>query len=226
MINYHHTMEGLYSCLITFLSSSHLELFNMIVTESRPHIRVEIEDIYQPPNAHVLLHSSDCFGDQYVYVVENENTYELSKWISLGSNKWLSMHDHNRKTHNSVSYLKQCRQEGYQVIARTPLEESTMIQLLAISASLAFVLGNELDRISEEVKHYADGFVKIPMYGFTESFNFSVAALIRHNELCDQLGEEVSNWQLSEQGQVKPEWAKYSIPQSDLLIRWFKQGQA
>lgn len=221
-------MEGLYSYLSTFLTPSRQELFNKMVTERTSHIRVVVEDIYQPHNASAVLRSCDCFGVQHVHVIENRNSYELSKRVSLGSNKWLSMHYHNSKSHNTVPCLKQLKSEGYKIIATTPHEKSSMIQHLDISEPIALVFGNEIAGVSEEVKEHADGFVKVPMYGFTESFNISVAAAISLYELCHRLREEVPNWQLSdeEQEKVKLEWAKHSIKKSDLLIKRFTQEQA
>ena len=48
-------------------------------------------------------------------------------------------------------------------------------------------MGNEREGISNIVKEHADEFVKIPMVGFSESFNISVSTAICLNHLTTQL---------------------------------------
>jgi len=44
----------------------------------------------------------------------------------------------------------------------------------------------------------ADEFVKIPLYGFTESFNISVSAAIFITKLVDKIRKSGVSWELSE----------------------------
>jgi tRNA (guanosine-2'-O-)-methyltransferase len=56
----------------------------------------------------------------------------------------------------------------------------------------------------------ADEFVKIPMYGFTESFNISVSAAITLHVLRERLEQSEINWKLSpeEQTSLKLKWCR------------------
>jgi tRNA (guanosine-2'-O-)-methyltransferase len=217
-------MEKLYDYLREFLTPERQVLFDRMVEERTKHIAVVVEDIYQPHNASAVLRSCDCFGVQDVHVIENRNIYELNKRVSMGSNKWLTMHYHNQETNNTAACLKELKSKGYKIIATTPHENSSMIQDLDISEPIALVFGTEMEGVSEEVRQHADGFVKIPMYGFTESFNISVAAAISLYELCHRLRLEVDNWKLTEDEKkaVKLGWAKKSIKNCEMIIKRFE----
>jgi tRNA (guanosine-2'-O-)-methyltransferase len=71
----------------------------------------------------------------------------------------------------------------------------------------------------------ADSFLKIPMVGFTESLNVSVAAALILNSTTERLRNSNINWQLThkEKQEIKLEWMKKSIKSIDLIIERFKQ---
>ena len=66
----------------------------------------------------------------------------------------------------------------------------------------------------------ADEYLKIPMYGFTESFNLSVAAAVCLQHLSHQLRQENIDWQLSDEykDQILLNWLRYTIDRSDEKI--------
>ena len=59
----------------------------------------------------------------------------------------------------------------------------------------------------------ADGFLKIPMVGFTESLNISVSAAIIIQNLTNRLRNSTIDWHLSENEILEKRlaWAKNSI---------------
>eukprot|EP01041_Mallomonas_annulata_P040532 gene40532-64452_t len=75
---------------------------------------------------------------------------------------------------------------------------------------MAFVFGTERRGISDEVIELSDELVKIPMYGFTESFNISVSVALVLNTIRTRLEESNLNWKLSEEELV------------DLKIKWYE----
>ena len=91
------------------------------------------------------------------------------------------------------------------------------------TGKLALVFGTELIGISDIVREEADEFMKIPMYGFTESLNISVSAAISIHHLKHKLHQSSINWQLSEDDRqyVYLQWLKRSIKKSDLLVEKF-----
>jgi tRNA (guanosine-2'-O-)-methyltransferase len=76
-----------------------------------------------------------------------------------------------------------------------------------------FFFGTEKEGLSEEVMQQADGFLKIPMVGFTESLNISVSAAIIIQDITTRLRQSDVKWQLTEEAILikRLAWAKNSI---------------
>ena len=70
-------------------------------------------------------------------------------------------------------------------------------------------------------------FVRIPMMGFTESFNVSVCAALCMYELTKRIRNEVAQPYLSadEKAEVRLEWIKASVDNSPALIRRFLEDK-
>ena len=71
----------------------------------------------------------------------------------------------------------------------------------------------------------ADEFVKIPMYGFTESFNISVSAAISLNVVRERLEKSNLNWKLSSEEQIalKIKWSKKILKAGVELEKLFRE---
>ena len=102
-------------------------------------------------------------------------------------------------------------------------KNSISLQDLDLSKPVALIFGTELTGISSDVEEMADEFVKLPMYGFTESFNISVCAALCMYELSTRLRKEVPNFELSpiEKEDIYIEWLKASVKKHDLIIKEF-----
>lgn len=211
--------------LKTMVTEQRLALFESRIEERTDHITLVLENIYQTHNISAVLRSADCFGIQHVHVIENDNSFEVNKEISLGASKWLDIHRHRGEQENSKTALRKLKKQGYQIIATTPHENDCLIEELDLTKPSALVFGTELTGITDEVREEADGFVKIPMYGFTESFNISVAAALVSYELSKKLRSEDISWQLSEseKERILFNWLKTSIKSSDKIIERFQR---
>ena len=98
-----------------------------------------------------------------------------------------------------------------------------------ISKPTALVFGTELEGVTAQVLEQADSFVKIPMSGFSESFNISVSAAICLYDTSTRLRNTVSrsDWGLSEERreELLLEWVKQSIKAGDQLAdKWLSEN--
>jgi tRNA (guanosine-2'-O-)-methyltransferase len=103
--------------------------------------------------------------------------------------------------------------KGYQIIATTPHESDCLLEDFDISKPSALFFGTERDGLSDEILQKADGYLKIPMAGFTESLNISVSAAIIIQNLTNRLRKSDIVWNLSEEEILEKRlaWAKSSI---------------
>jgi len=160
-------------------------------------------------NTSAVMRSCEVFGIQQLNVIEERYTKSIDKEIAMGAQKWV---DVNR--FNSISgCITSLKNKGYQIIATTPHENDCELNDFDITKPSALFFGTERDGLSEEVLQNADGFLKIPMAGFTESLNISVSAAIIIQNLMSRLHKSAINWQLSEEEMLEKrmQWAKNTI---------------
>ncbi len=213
--------------LENFISDRRRKLFDSILDNRTDYISVVLEDIFQSHNASAVLRTCDCFGIQNVNIIENLNTYDVNPDVALGSDKWLSMRKFNKKDFNTPEAYECLRKEGYRIVATTPhANDTTLDEFDLEKGKVALVFGTELKGLSSVAIGNADEYLKIPMFGFTESFNISVSAAIILNHLTGILRESSMNWKLTDDAKtiIKLEWLKRSIKSSDLLEKKYLSG--
>ncbi len=206
-----------YEALCEMISEDRASLFDKMIDQRTDWLTVVVENIYQPQNASAVLRTSDCLGLQQVHIIENNNEYRINPDVALGASGWLDLHRYNRKEENTEDCLQSLKSQGYKIVATLPAEKDVFLPDLDISSPLAVVFGNEVEGLSQTVKDMADVYMKIPMYGFTESYNISVSAAITMYSLSERLRNSDINYHLSEQRRLDTliKWAKHSIRRSD-----------
>lgn len=214
--------------LLNQITEHRRTLFDNILPHRTNHITVVLENFFQPHNFSAVLRSCDCFGVHNVHIIENENSYQRNPKINMGSDKWLRINRHNRLDNNTSSCLKQLKQDGFKIVAAHPHGKATPLQQLNLTSKTAIVFGTEQQGISEIVKQEADEFMTIPMYGFTESFNVSVAAALTLSEVKQKLIHSDINWQLNdhEKSDILEMWLERNVKDfSKLKSEWLKRNQ-
>ena len=217
------TAKELRDYLFEFISENKQNLFHSIIEDRTRHLTVVLENIYQPHNASAVLRSCDLFGVQDVHIIENSNAYTLSKEVALGSSKWLSLKKYNEEKENTIACFDALRKEGYRIVATTPHTKDVMLADLPLDQKTALVFGTELTGLSDVAMENADAYVKIPMYGFTESFNISVSAALSLYQLTDNMRKSAIEWQLNdiEKIEIQIAWAMNVIKKSELIVEDF-----
>jgi tRNA (guanosine-2'-O-)-methyltransferase len=217
------TRRKLLIFLETMITANRRQKFAEILAYRTRHITIVLEDIFQPHNASAVLRTCDCFGIQDVHIIENNNKYEVNPDVALGSSKWLSLFKYNRTVNNTAECLNRLKQQGYRIIATSPHTNDHTPQTLPLDPKFALVFGTELEGLSDTALSLADGFVKIPMVGFTESLNISVSAAIFLHSLTGRLRERDDSWQLSpgESEDILLEWALNTVRRSDAIASGF-----
>lgn len=196
--------------LYSIITPSKREMFDRIAADRTRHLTVALENIYQEHNASAVLRSCDCFGIQELHVIEKDNQYKIQRDIALGAGRWVDLFNYDREVSPETQCIDQLRSQGYRIVATSPHGATPSIHELDISKPFALIFGTERRGISEEVQQSADEFVRIPMYGFSESFNISVSVAIMLNVFRQRLEESNIQWKLneSEQTTLKLNWCK------------------
>lgn len=211
----------LLSYLEGFLTPDRKRRFKEILSRRTKFITVAIEDVYQLHNTSAVIRSCEVFGVQEAHVVENRFGKRLDEKIAMGAQKWVDVYTYA----NSSDCIKELRRKGYRIIATTPHNNSQMLHDFDIEDRTALFFGTEKEGLSQEVMNEADGFLKIPMEGFTESLNISVSAAIILQVLSTKLRGKDVPWQLTEVEKIEKrlDWSKKSIASiNKILERYYK----
>jgi len=212
--------------LTSYVTKERLATLNRVLDERTGYISVVLEDIFQNHNASAVLRSCDCFGIQNVNFIENRYSYMENKDVAMGSSQWLNITRYNQKENNTMDAINAMRKAGYRIVATTPHTNDVLIKDLDLTkGKIALFFGSEKPGLSDIVMENADEFVRIPMYGFTESFNISVSAALCLYELTAKLRNSDIDWHLSSQERTDllAHWLKLSARSAEGLIQEYER---
>jgi len=217
-------MDTLINFLSQFTTPHRFELYKKVAANRTKYITPVLEDIYQPQNASAVLRTCDCLGIQDVHIIEQRNRYKLNPDVELGSAQWLHLFRYDQPEGNTSAAIQSLKSKGYRIVATTPHTNDVTLDELDLSkGKIALLFGTELKGLTQEALDLSDEFVRIPMTGFTESFNISVSAAIILYTLMKELRSSSIPWSLSEdeQNDLILEWLRKSIKLSDQLEKRF-----
>jgi tRNA (guanosine-2'-O-)-methyltransferase len=192
-----------------FLTENRKQRFANVLANRTNHFTIVVEDVFQFHNTSAVMRSCEVFGIQEINIIEQRFGKNIDKEIAMGAQKWVDIN----KFDNISNCIQTLRNKGYQIIATTPHDDSCLLHEFDITQKSALFFGTEKEGLSQEVMSQADGFLKIPMVGFTESLNISVSAAIIIQDITTRLRQSKVNWQLTEAELLEKRlhWAKNSI---------------
>lgn len=208
--------------LSKFVTVHRWQLFQDIIEWRTRYITVVLEDIFQPHNASAVLRTCEALGVQDVHIIENRNEYRVNPDVALGAHKWLSLYKYNGKENNTLAAIEQLRSKGYRIVATTPHRNDVELKEFDLGrGKVALFFGSELPGLSDVVLDNADEFLKIEMFGFTESFNISVSAAIILHYLTAKLRASDLPWRLApeEKQQIILQWLMRSIKNPQAILK-------
>lgn len=203
--------------LETFITENRRDKFIEILQSRTRHFTIAIEDVFQLHNTSAVMRTCEVFGIQQMHVIEEKYGKKIDKEIALGAQKWV---DVNRYA-SAQSCIDKLREQGYKIIATSPHNDSCLMDDFDISQRSAIFFGTEKMGLSDTVMQQADGFLKIPMVGFTESINISSSAAIVIQNLTSRLRKSDIEWKLTEEEILdkRIDWTRKSIKDIDYITR-------
>jgi tRNA (guanosine-2'-O-)-methyltransferase len=146
-----------------------------VVASRTRTLTVVMEAFCDPQNVNAVLRTCEAFGVQEIHVVEGPmKPYDRNKKISQNADKWLDV----RRWKTTAECLGHLKAEGFRLYATHLGEASRPLADLSFAGKVALVFGNENRGVSDEALALADALYAIPMLGFVQSLNVSVAAAV------------------------------------------------
>ncbi len=167
------------------------------------YVTIGLEDIYQPQNASATIRTCECLGVQTVHVIENRNEFRVSPKVTQGASKWVDIRRYRAPGQdNTARCIQELRERGYWIVATTPnATQCYTPEEIPLDRPLAFLFGNEEEGLSPRALEHADAYLRLPMYGFTQSYNISVSVAMTLTHVISRLHASDRPWRLTAEEQ-------------------------
>lgn len=167
------SIDSIIQTLSPFVTDNRKKRIEEVLRQRTNFLYPILENISDLGNIQAVMRTSESLGINRFGIVQAKETYSTSNRASKGSKKWLSIRNFS-DTHQAISELKK---QNYK-IAVTHLDAKMSLDEIPCDKPIAVFFGNEKDGVSDLALNCADYTFKIPMLGFTESYNISVAAAL------------------------------------------------
>ncbi|WP_332453134.1 RNA methyltransferase [Chryseobacterium aquaticum] len=198
-----------YEYLKQFLTEERLRKIEHFAPESSDFVLPVLEDVYQFRNAAAIVRSVEACGFHKVVALQEENNFEPNLKVTKGADTWVEV----EKLPRNMESFQKIKDKGYKIVAVSLENNAKMLPDYEITEPIALVFGTEMEGVSQEILDFADETLAIPMYGFTRSFNVSVAASICMYELKQKLMKSDIDYKLNEEKLLRKKilWTVNSI---------------
>ena len=176
-------LEGAYNYLKQFITEERIQKIEEQSLRSSDFVLPVMEDVYQFRNAAAIVRSTEGCGFHKIVAMEKINVFNPNLDLTKGAENWVEI----EKVPAQLESLKEIKSRGYKIVAVSPEKNAKMLPDYQITEPIALTFGTEWEGVTEEILDFADETLAIPMYGFTQSFNVSVAAAICLYDLKQKL---------------------------------------
>jgi tRNA (guanosine-2'-O-)-methyltransferase len=167
------TTDGVVAVLEPLVEERRSVRLSSVAGERIGSVTLLMDAPQDPHNAAAALRSADAFGLPELHVVPRAEPFELGRKVSQGAERWVEVVLHD----SAESAVQTLRARGYTLVSTHPQGTLTPEDLPKLER-LCLVVGNETDGISHALTNAAETSVRVPMRGFVESLNLSVAAAL------------------------------------------------
>jgi tRNA (guanosine-2'-O-)-methyltransferase len=190
-----------------------LQRIEEVVGSRTDDLVLVLDGIADPHNSSAVLRSADAFGVQSVHVIVGEHGFRASRGVSKGTHRWLDV----MRYESAQACARRLKQDGYAIYVAA-MGAETQPEDLHDRSRLAVVFGNEHRGVSPDMQSFADGTFSIPMRGFVESLNVSVAAAITMQALARDGRPRL---RAERQRELKARFLMNSVKNADQVIEKF-----
>jgi tRNA (guanosine-2'-O-)-methyltransferase len=207
------------------LTPERIQRIDEVLAHRTRGLTVVLEDLWDPHNMAAVLRSCDAFGLQDVHSVggtQGKGRFNPSRKVAAGVLPWLSIH----QWADPSPCIESLHKHDYQIAVADPKGTCSLYDI-DFTQRVAIVFGNERNGITPQWKEKADILFQIPILGFVESFNISVAAAlcIHHGVLQRQTHLPHGSGDLtdSEREILRAKWTYESVRHAPRVLAEMKQ---
>ena len=199
------------------------ERVEAVVSARTRSFTLVLDRVGDPHNLSAILRSAEAFGVQDIHVViDPESGFRPNPKITQGCEKWVDIHLHA----TAADCLKELTAGGFQLFVSHFAPGAPPLHALPLEQKVALVLGNEVEGVGEEMLAATPGRFMIPMIGFSQSLNVSVAAAVCLSAMRErrrQLGQP-GDLDDAERAALRQRFLRLALKQGKRLYRGEGKG--
>ncbi len=210
----------LYQKFCAVLTAEKQEKFEQVWNQRNTCLHLVLENIYQSLNASAIVRTADALGVHYLHVLEDEHPWEINRKIAKGAMDWMDI----QRGKSPREMMMSLKSKGFELVVTDFSLDAIDVQDYHPQRPVALVMGTELTGISDVARELADVKVVIPMSGFSQSLNVSVATGIAVAQLSRKTNFLKEKFPPDEEERIDALnlWAKNTIYWSDQIIKDFE----
>jgi tRNA (guanosine-2'-O-)-methyltransferase len=156
------------------MTPSRFARLQRVLRARQPDLTVLMDAVHKSHNIAAILRTCDATGVFRIHAVDPDGDVSRNHMAAGGTGRYvgLRIHDTVREACESL------RGRGFSILAAHFSDQAVDYRQPDYTRPTAFLLGAELDGVSEQAAAMSDGHVLIPMEGLVASLNVSVAAAL------------------------------------------------
>jgi tRNA (guanosine-2'-O-)-methyltransferase len=201
-----------------FVSEARRDRIDRVLAGRTRTVTPVVEGIVNLGNVSAVMRTAEALGFQDLHVITGQAQFKDSKRTSIGAEKWLDVYDWPTPS----ACAEALRAAGYRILVTHLDETARPIDSFDFTQPTAIVLGNERDGASREMLDVADDRCILPMSGFSQSYNISVAAAIAlYHAYSDRIRRSGRHGDLSEETRetLRAAFYRKSVKSADEILR-------
>jgi len=204
---------GAWELLIPFLSEPRVERIRQVLASRCGRLLLVLDNLYDPHNLSATLRTAEAFGLQHV-VLTGSAPDRLNPQVALGAQRWLTV----RREPDASACCAALKEAGYMVAASVLTGDAMAPSAFEPSGPVALVVGNEHEGLGRAWVEGADVRLRVPMRGFAQSLNVSVAAGVLMALLLDKPALSIRGLPEAEARVLADAWIRKSVPHAERIL--------
>ncbi len=160
--------------------SNRLERMRTVLDGRLAHVHCAVEAVYHRHNVSAILRTCDALGLHNVHLVPG--AFTASRGTARGAERWLDLHPHE----SAQAAIAAIRAAGCKLWIADLGDAALPPEDVPVDRPVCVWFGAELAGVSEDARAAADGIVTVPMRGFAQSLNVSVAAALALRPIAER----------------------------------------
>ena len=199
------------------LTQERIDKLDWVVNRRITGISLLMEGLYDVGNLSALMRTCDGLGILRMGVIETVEKYRAVRNVSQGCHKWLELLRYS----GVKPALSDFRSMGYRIVG-SDLKAKKTIYEMNFDTPVALVFGNESRGITPELIEECDDTFIIPMEGFSQSLNVSVAAAITLNLAVQKWRKHIcslGDLEPDYKARLREHYLRRSVKRSDSILK-------